>query len=62
MSYSILNTEDSEALNYWLDQREREAIAEQEHLDWIYFGEEDYQAYKRAWEESRQDSLDYIEI
>jgi hypothetical protein len=60
--------EDEAALNFWIDQREVEAIAQQEHWDYIAYGQEEQEARreyfsKHPWEPyDSPDAEVYIEI
>lgn len=60
--------EDDGSYDEWIDQREAEAIAEQEYWDWVAYGRAEYEAKreyfaKHPWESyDSPDAEVYIEI
>lgn len=60
--YIELKDEDIVSLQMWCDRREHEMIAEQEYLDWLCFGEEEYLARKKFFEEYPNEPFDSPEF
>jgi hypothetical protein len=62
-NYKEMTEEEVAALNFWIDQREVEAIAEQEHWDYIAYGQEEAEARREYFSKhpyEPYDSPDFV--
>jgi predicted SnoaL-like aldol condensation-catalyzing enzyme len=62
-NYKEMTEEEMAALNFWIDQREAEAIAEQEHWDYIAYGQAEQEARREYFSKhpyEPYDSPDFV--
>lgn len=57
-NYTELNEEEMAALNFWIDQREAEAIAEQEYWDYVAYGQAEAEARREYFSKHKYESYD----